>query len=127
MLAVPAVALGLGGCGSARCADEVVQHEPSPWGPRTAIVFVRSCGETGGGTTQVALIGGADAGTRGHSVVFVADDDHGAAPPGRGGGPPVRVRWIDAGHLEVAHHPRARVVRNAAAHGDVRITYVPLR
>ena len=114
----------LGGCDP--CGDEVVQHEPSPYGRGTAVVFVRDCGATTAYATQVAVIGRTVATTRDRNVVFVADHDHGAAPSGPAGGPEVRVRWIDAGHLEVAHHPRARTFRKETEHGGIRLTYVAL-
>jgi hypothetical protein len=103
----------------------VVQHEPSPYGRGTAIVFVSDCGATTGFNTQVAIVGQGDTAPREKSVVFVAE--HGAAEPsGPGGGPAVRVRWIDGSHVEIAHHPGARTSRKATEHGPVRITYVPL-
>lgn len=118
------VPLLLGGCG-AGCADEVVQHEPSPYGRGAAMVFVRECGETAGHSTQVALIGHIDAEPRERNVFFVADAADGPAPGGPGG-LRVRVRWIDGTHLEVAHHPRVRPSRAETRHGPVRITYVEL-
>jgi hypothetical protein len=124
---VLAAALGpllLGGCNL--CGDEVVQHEPSPYGRGAAVVFVRNCGATTDYNTQIALIGHVDGEPRDRNVFFVADDDDGAAPEGPGGGPRVRVRWIDGNHLEVAHHPRARAIQRADSHGGIRITYVAL-
>jgi hypothetical protein len=125
VLAAAAFALALGGC-EGPCGEEVVQHEPSPYGTGTAIVFVRDCGATTGFATQVSLVGDGDAGRGGRNVVFVADDDHGAAPSWPGGGTRVRVRWVNANHLEVAHHPRARTFRREESHGAVRITYAAL-
>ncbi len=125
MLAAALVPLGLGGCG-AGCAEEVVQHEPSPYGPGAAMVFVRDCGESAAVVTQVALIGHTDAGPRKRNVFFMADTNDGAAPSAPAGGPRVRVRWIDGSHLEVAHHPRARMLQREAEHGPVRISYVAL-
>jgi hypothetical protein len=114
----------LGGCDP--CGDEVVQHEPSPYGRGTAIVYVRNCGATTDYATHVALVGHVDAGPRDRNVFFVADTNDGAAPEGPGGGPRVRVRWIDGNHLEVGYHPRARTFRKESKHGRVRITYVAL-
>jgi hypothetical protein len=125
MLGAALVPLFLGGCG-AGCTEEVVQHEPSPYGRGAAMVFVRECGETAGVVTQVALIGHVDAEPRKRNVFFVADTNDGAAPSSPAGGPRVRVRWIDGNHLEVAHHPRAGVIQQEAQHGSVRISYVPL-
>lgn len=123
-LAAVLLPLLLGGCNM--CADEVVQHEPSPFGRGAAVVFVRNCGATTDYSTQVALIGHVDAEPRKRNVFFVADTNNGDAPSGAAGGPRVRVRWIDGNHLEVAHHPRARAFRAEAQHGSVRISYVPL-
>jgi hypothetical protein len=121
-----AFAFLLGGCGDTGCADEVLQHEPSPYGRGAAVVFVRDCGGAAGQATRVALIGHVDAEPRKRNVFFVADTNDGAAPSGPGGGPRVRVRWIDGNHLEVAHHPRVHASQKEAGHGPVRITYVAL-
>ncbi len=126
MGACAVLVLALGGCG-AGCADEVVQHEPSPYGEGTAIVFVRDCGGAATApTAQVAIVGHVDAGTRDRTVVFVADDGPGAGSSGPGEGPRVRVRWIGANRLEIAHPPGARTSRREMEHGDVRITYAAL-
>lgn len=99
---------------------------PQLYGRGAAVVFVRNCGATTAYATHVGLVGHVDAMPRKGDVVVVLDANHGAAPAGRGGGPEVRVRWIDANHLEVAHHPRARTFGAKLEHGRVRITYVPL-
>jgi hypothetical protein len=117
----------LGGCGLApECGDTVVEHVSSPYGRGAAIVFDRNCGATTAFTTHVAIVDHVDAQPRREDLVFVADADHGAAPSRPGGGPEVRVRWIDGVHLRVAHHPRARAFRREEAHGRVRITYTTL-
>jgi hypothetical protein len=125
MLAAAVVPLLLGGCG-AGCADEVVQHEPSPYGHGAAMVFVRSCGDAEGFSTQVALIGHVDAEPGRRNVFFMANTNGGAAPAGPAGGPRVRVRWVDGNQLEVAHHPRVHASQRETQHGPVRIRYVPL-
>ena len=126
VLAAALVPLLLGGC-EPGCADEVLQHEPSPYGRGAAVVFVQDCGEVAmGQATEVALIGHVDAEPRRRNVFFVADTNDGAAPSGPGGGPRVRVRWIDGNHLEVAHHPRVHASQKEAEHGPIRITYVAL-
>jgi hypothetical protein len=125
MLAAMLVPLLLGGCG-AGCEDEVVQHEPSPYGRGAAIVFVRGCGEATGNSTQIALVGHVDAPPSDRGVFFVADADDGAAADGPAGGPRVRVRWIDGNHIEVAHDARARITRKDEESGYVRLTYVAL-
>jgi hypothetical protein len=124
MMVAALVPLLLGACG-AGCEEEVVQHEPSPYGRGAAVVFVRACAEADV-VTQVALIGHVDAAPGPRNVFFAADDNGGAAPAGPAGGPRVRVRWIDGNHLEVAHHPRVRTTRAETAHGPVRITYTAL-
>ena len=125
LIGAAASALLLGGC-EPGCADEVLQHEPSPYGRGAAVVFVHECGTTTGTETQVALIGHVDAEPRERNVFFVADTNDGAAPSGPGGGPRVRVRWIDGNHLEVAHHPRVHASQKESEHGPIRITYVAL-
>lgn len=123
MLGAAALPLLLGGCG-AGCEDEVLQHEPSPYGGGTAIVFVRNCGATTAPATQVAIVGRGDDQPRGRSVVFVADGDHGAVEAGPG--PRVRVRWMDGDRLEVAYDASARTSRRETEHGRLRILYTTL-
>ena len=50
--------------------------------------------------------------------VFVADTNHGEAPSGPGGGPVVRVEWLDPTHLRITHDKRVRVFSSATSiHG----------
>ncbi|HEX6039189.1 hypothetical protein [Longimicrobium sp.] len=118
--------LMLGGCNLLDCGDEVTQRESRPDARGAAVVYVRNCGATTDYSTQVALIRHVDAPPRDGEVLFVVDGDHGAAPAGPGGGPVVRIRWIDVNHLEIAHDPRARTFRHESAQGALRVTYVPL-
>lgn len=117
------VPLLLAGCA---CDDKVVQRVPQLYGRGAAVVFVRNCGATTAYATHVGIVRHVDAMPRKQEVVVVLDANHGAAPAGQGGGPEVRVRWLAANHLEVAHHPRARTFREKTQHGPVRISYVPL-
>lgn len=111
----------LGGCGL--CGNEVVQRVPSPDGRLAAIVFTRDCGATTSYNTQVAIRRGGGERLPRRDVVFVADDDHGAAPSAPRRGPDVRLRWVDVRRLEIAHHPRVRIFRQKDRHRGVEVAY----
>ena len=116
------VALACAAC-DAGCANTVLGDVASPDGRRHAVVFERDCGATTGFSTQVSVLPrGREA--RGGGNVFVADDDRGAAPSGPGGGPAVRVRWLDRRTLEVRYHPSARVFKSEARHDDTDVRFV---
>ncbi|HET7464235.1 MAG TPA: hypothetical protein VFJ82_23460 [Longimicrobium sp.] len=56
--------------------------------------------------------------------MFVADGDHGRAPEGPGGGPAVRVQWLDRRTLEVRYDGRARIFKRDARHDDTDVRFV---
>jgi hypothetical protein len=116
---VVGLAAVLGACDP--CGNKIFQTVPAPGGAMQAVVFERDCGATTGFGTDISIV---PAGARlPGEPVFVADTDHGAAPAGPWGGPAVQVRWLAADHLEISHHPKARVFRSEARAGRVRVTY----
>lgn len=105
------------------CGNQVVQQVVSPDAWYKLVVFERDCGATTGFSTQVSLLAaGAVLPDRGGNL-FVADDDHGRAPSGPGGGPAIAVHWLDAGHLSLAHDARVRIFLAVAQLGDVQVSY----
>ena len=127
-LAVASLVLASAGCWpEAGCGAEVLQQVVSPDGERTATVFARNCGATADSTTSVQVRPGTteDSKLR-QDVVFVAVANGGAAPAGPGGGPEVRIRWTADDRLEVAHHPRVRLIRQEPWHRGIHIDYVLL-
>ncbi|MEH3146073.1 MAG: hypothetical protein PGN34_12160 [Methylobacterium frigidaeris] len=118
---IVAALLLAGGC-SPSCDETVIARSDAPDGRRGAVVLRRDCGATTGSSTRVAILSPgdlpSDAGT-----VFSADDDHGAAAPGDGGGPWAEARWLTADHLLVSHAARSRVFRQSGEAAGVRISY----
>jgi hypothetical protein len=106
------------------CANDQLADRPSPNGRYHAVVFQRDCGATTGFSTQVSVLAAGDSLRNEGGNAFVADDDHGAAPAGSGGGPAVSVRWLTPDTLEVRFHPRSRVFTREARVGAVAIHYV---
>ena len=91
------------------CANKFLSEIPSPDGALKAVVFQRDCGATTGFSTQISIV------QMNHSLpnesgnLFVADSNRNKAPTGSGGGLEVRVAWIGACSLRIAHHQGARV------------------
>lgn len=56
--------------------------------------------------------------------VFIEDRNHGAAPPGAGGGPEVHVAWRSPEDLEISCSRTARVFLAVAKLHSVRVHYV---
>ncbi|MDP3295060.1 MAG: hypothetical protein Q8M37_10010 [Nevskia sp.] len=109
---------------STACINEPLQEISSPAGLLRIVVFQRDCGATTGFSTQASLLSaGQSLSDRGGNL-FVADTNHGAAPSGSHGGPIVEVVWLDAAHLRLTHHPRARVFLAVPEVGGVRAEFV---
>ena len=84
--------------------------------------FERSCGATTGFSTQ-ASIGKANGGTsNGPGNIFVATT--GVGPSGPGGGPELRVRWIDSRTVERSHHRDAQISLAKPSQDGITIRYV---
>lgn len=112
----------LSGCGL--CANTVLDRYRAPDHSIEVVVFERNCGATTDFSTQ-ASIGEINAGTGNQGGnIFIADTNRGAAPAGKGGGPELRVRWIDTRTIELAHHRAARVFEARSEHGGIKIRYV---
>jgi len=109
------------------CGNERLAEYPSPDGMANVVVFERDCGATTSFSTQASLVPIGTGTPSGGGNFFVADTNHGIAPAGRGGGPELRVRWIDAAHLELSYHVNARVFRSATALGAISISYTTFR
>jgi hypothetical protein len=110
------------GCGL--CGNEVLDRYRAPDNSVEVVVFERNCGATTPFSTQ-ASIGEINDGTRNQSgTIFIATTDRGAAPAGKGGGPELRVRWLDNRTIELAHHKRAFVSHARTSFRGLAIRYV---
>ena len=105
------------------CGNTVVSKVPSPDSARHAVIFERSCGATTGFSTQVSVLPSNEL-PRATGNVFVADTDHGHAPPAAWGGPDVSVRWISPSVLELTYDLRARVFAHVATIDGTTLVYV---
>jgi hypothetical protein len=107
LVTVVSSTLVISGCGM--CSNRKIGEYPDPSGRLKLVVFDRDCGATTGFSTQASLVKSTEELPRGAGDVFIADTNHGTAPAGPDGGPELRVRWVDAHHLILAYHARARV------------------
>jgi hypothetical protein len=123
--ALAAAALVTSGCVKL-CENQTLSEHPSPDGRLNVVVFERNCGATTPFVTHVSLL---DSDERldddDDGNVFRSDTNRGAAPSGPGGGPVVLVRWTDAAHLWLQHHPRARVFVAESRVRGVAVTITP--
>lgn len=116
------------------CGNQILRTIPSPDGRLKVVIFERDCGATTGFSTQVSVVAAAAEPRDEAGNLFVADDDHGAAPGGPGGGPRVEAIWEGRRRLLIRFDPLARVwtggkhmsVRSGFWRSDrVTIRYVP--
>jgi hypothetical protein len=107
------------------CANQTLSEHPSPDGRLNVVVFERNCGATTGFGTHVSLLDSGERLSNHPGNVFRSDTNRGAAPSGPGGGPVVLVRWTDAAHLWLQHHPRARVFVAESRLRGVAVTVTP--
>jgi hypothetical protein len=104
------------------CDNTVISELPSPDGSRKAVLFERSCGATTGFSSQVSILKPHEtASTSGNALIV--DTDHGAAPAGRWGGPPIDMQWTGARELLLSYDARTRVFEQKSKVGDVAIRY----
>lgn len=119
LAAIPGMLLS----GDSMCDNQPLSEAKSPGGAHRAVVFTRNCGATTGFSTQVSILPGGGELPNDGGNAFVADDDHGAAPAGPGGGPVVEAVWLGENRLRIRHHPRARVFHSETRVGDVEVVY----
>jgi len=113
------ISLSLIGCGL--CGNDVLSEVRSPDGAKRAVVFRRDCGATTDYTLHVSILGAASRLSNDQGNVFRALND-GKAPPIA-----AQVVWEDSRHLLVRFPARARVYRQSANVGLIRIAYETLR
>jgi hypothetical protein len=128
LLLIPFLLLPLGGCLdplnlSDLCDNEIIQQISSPDGRWKAVVFQRDCGATTGFSSQISVIGAGSSLPNDGGNIFVADDNHGLAPSGPGGGPKVWVRWLSSSHLKIAYDRRDRTFATETQYQGLSISY----
>jgi hypothetical protein len=104
------------------CGNEILSRSTSPDGALDAIVFRRSCGAATPFFTEVSVLRAGEPLRNEAGNLVGADTDRGRAPAGPAGGPELRVRWSGPRELEVSHHRKARVLRDANT--DVIVRFV---
>jgi hypothetical protein len=109
------------GCGG--CDNHILSQAISPDGKYRAVVFERDCGATTGFSTQVSIMPAGRALGNNAGNAFIADDNHGTAPAGRGGGPEINIVWMSPTQLTIRHHSKAYVFKAETQIGTVQIKY----
>src|SRR5688500_2458723 len=109
---------------SALCGNEVLSTTLAPGGRTRAVLFRRDCGATTGFSTQVSVLSGTDSLPNEPGNVFVIGADRGQASPPRSDAPVVRVRWLDAGRLQIRYDAGWRVSVADTLVDGIRIHYV---
>jgi hypothetical protein len=127
------VMLTMGGCYyvvtrffDGMCATTFIEEFVSPSGKKKAVVFQIDCGATSDFNTQVGIADASVAFRESDDfpeAFFVADRDHGRAPPGKGGGPEVTVRWVSDKKIQLQHHGKARIFRSEESSRGVDVEY----
>ncbi|MFY9554348.1 MAG: hypothetical protein WAV47_06460 [Blastocatellia bacterium] len=105
------------------CGNEVIREIESPDKKHRVVVFQRDCGATTGFSTQVSILPGTTRLPEEGGNVFACDTDHGKAPTGPGGGPPVEIEWKGNDSLLITHDYRAGIFLSADSSGGVKIIY----
>lgn len=108
------------------CATTVIDQFASPSGKLKAVLFQIDCGATTGFNSQVSIVPGNVDITQKDSIpksFFAANDNHGQAPAGKGGGPEVRLAWKTDDLLEIQHHDLAGIIRAESKSKGVFIEY----
>ena len=91
------------------CGNKFLSEKSSPDRIYRAVVFQRDCGATTGFSTQVSILKAEERLPNQSGNLFIADTDRGKAPSGIGGGPDVRISWIDPRSIRLIHHKNTRV------------------
>lgn len=112
----------LSGCSDA-CQNQIISESISPDHEKSVVLFQRDCGATSAFTTQISILPPGEK-PEGTGNVFVADDNHGAAPAGSWGGPWVSVKWLDSNHLQVTYAKGSRVFDKTESIGGVTVSFV---
>ncbi len=99
------------------CANEIVSEAHSPDERLRAVVFRRDCGATTDFTLHVSVLGATEPLSNDEGNVFRAGND-GRTPPVE-----VKVAGQDSRHLLVRFPARARIYRQSAIVGTIRIVY----
>jgi TonB family protein len=102
------------------CGNKLLSRSTSPDGKRDAMVFNRSCGAKTPVYTEISIVPAGAPLENAAGNLLGSDTDHGRAPSAPARGPTLHVRWNGPKELEVAHHRKARVFRDANTEVDVR-------
>ena len=121
MLVIIYCCLLLSACGDV-CQNQIISESTSPDHEKSVVLFQRDCGATSAFTTQISILPPGEK-PEGTGNVFVADDDHGAAPAGSWGGPWVSVKWLDSNHLQVTYAKGSRVFDQTENVGGVTVSF----
>jgi hypothetical protein len=105
------------------CGNTAVSEAPSPDGLMKAVVFERDCGATTSASTQVSILARSTPLPNTSGNAFIADTEHGAAPPGPGGGPKAKLVWLNSHSLGITYHEHARISLARESVGGISIHY----
>lgn len=116
--------MALSGC-SDGCANTLISRADAPDEVHSAVMFERNCGATTGFSTQISVVQRGEE-PSGNGNTFRADDDHGAAPAGRWGGPWAEMRWLAPNHLLIRYAAKSRLFEQADEVSGVKVSYEQL-
>ena len=115
------LAVAISAC-SDQCGNHVARQFSDPTGEHVAVLFQSDCGVTTGYSSHVSLLAeDEEPGEDGN--LFVADTNHGAAPPAAAGGPRVEMEWQAPDRLLISYDRRARVFKKVTQLRGVTIDY----
>jgi hypothetical protein len=104
------------------CGNDVLAQHLSPDKERKVVVFQRDCGATTGFSTQASILdAGDELPSGGGNVLIAITGGAGMAPAGPGGGPELRVKWVDDRRVVLSLHPSAIVVKSEPQHDGVTL------
>jgi hypothetical protein len=105
------------------CENEVVQEVISPNKTYRVLIFEHNCGATTGYSTHISILPISTQFSNDMGNVFICDGDHGKAPSGLGGGPPVLVEWKNENSLVITYDSRSRVFSSITYLQGITISY----
>jgi hypothetical protein len=85
------------------------------------MVFERDCGVTTVSSTQASVLDARTALSNEAGNIFIAKT--GQAPSGPGGGPVLRVHWLEPNRVVLSHHEGAAVLLANPTSGVVAVNY----